>query len=68
MKSKSSVLFTRLFCVCMYRMYESIIYKGLKRDSVTRTMLLKGETVQESLWPLSVKVVSSPSYMHANSN
>lgn len=52
----------------MYRMYESIIYKGLKRDRVTRTMLLKGETVQESLWPLSVKVVNSPSYMHANSN
>lgn len=61
-KSKSSVIFTR----CVQNTYRSIIYKNFKRGSKAWLMLLKIETLQESLLPLSAEVVSSLSYMHVN--
>lgn len=62
-KSKSSVLFTKLFCACMYRMYESIIYKGLKRGSITCSASKRGDST--GIFMASVSKSGEFPFIHA---
>lgn len=62
-KNKSSVLFTRLFCACMYRMYESIIYKGLKRGSITCSASKRGDST--GIFMASVSKSGEFPFIHA---